>query len=213
MRSRPPRPACSRSPTVVVQQGRPRDGAARRRCVTWKFETHVPVLMLVAARAEGWAISSRPMRAHHPRRHPRPPGGAGTAQVLSLAQSRLHAHHPELDALAEAGRGPVRRLQRGGEPHHWISRRQPLTHLGSVPGETLRAERPDLVTHDRGVHVRHRAHRWTAMNMMVCIVIAASRLRIGVLRFALPRRRPPSIRRTTRPAGVRNPDLVGVRDQ
>ena len=76
-----------------------RDGAAQT-VRDLKFETHVPVLMLVAARAEGWAISSRPSR-HITAPTPRPPGGQARAQVLSLAQSRLHAH-PELDALAAA---------------------------------------------------------------------------------------------------------------
>lgn len=85
---------------VVVVNKADRDGAAQT-VRDLKFETHVPVLMLVAARAEGVGDLVEAIEAHHRADTPARRAARARAQVLSLAQSRLHAH-PELDALAEA---------------------------------------------------------------------------------------------------------------
>lgn len=85
---------------LVVVNKADRDGAAQT-VRDLKFETHVPVLMLVAARAEGVGDLVEAIEAHHRADTPARRAARARAQVLSLAQSRLHAH-PELDALAEA---------------------------------------------------------------------------------------------------------------
>ena len=85
---------------VVVVNKADRDGAAQT-VRDLKFETHVPVLMLVAARAEGVGDLVEAIEAHHRADTPARRAARARAQVLSLAQSRLHAH-PELDALAAA---------------------------------------------------------------------------------------------------------------
>lgn len=85
---------------LVVVNKADRDGAAQT-ARDLKFETHVPVLMLVAARAEGVGDLVEAIEAHHRADTPARRTARARAQVLSLAQSRLHAH-PELDALAAA---------------------------------------------------------------------------------------------------------------
>ncbi len=85
---------------LVVVNKADRDGAAQT-ARDLKFETHVPVLMLVAARAEGVGDLVEAIEAHHRADTPARRAARARAQVLSLAQSRLHAH-PELDALAAA---------------------------------------------------------------------------------------------------------------
>ena len=85
---------------LVVVNKADRDGAAQT-VRDLKFETHVPVLTLVAARAEGVGDLVEAIEAHHRADTPARRAARARAQVLSLAQSRLHAH-PELDALAEA---------------------------------------------------------------------------------------------------------------
>lgn len=85
---------------LVVVNKADRDGAAQT-VRDLKFETHVPVLMLVAARAEGVGDLVEAIEAHHRADTPARRTARARAQVLSLAQSRLHAH-PELDALAAA---------------------------------------------------------------------------------------------------------------
>ncbi len=85
---------------LVVVNKADRDGAAQT-VRDLKFETHVPVLMLVAARAEGACDLVETIEAHHRADTPARRAARARAQVLSLAQSRLHAH-PELDALAAA---------------------------------------------------------------------------------------------------------------
>ncbi|HMZ15491.1 MAG TPA: methylmalonyl Co-A mutase-associated GTPase MeaB, partial [Mycobacterium sp.] len=85
---------------LVVVNKADRDGAAQT-VRDLKFETHVPVLMLVAARAEGVGDLVEAIEAHHRADTPARRAARARAQVLSLAQSRLHAH-PELDALAAA---------------------------------------------------------------------------------------------------------------
>ena len=85
---------------LVVVNKADRDGAAQT-VRDLKFETHVPVLMPVAARAEGVGDLVEAIEAHHRADTPARRAARARAQVLSLAQSRLHAH-PELDALAAA---------------------------------------------------------------------------------------------------------------
>ena len=85
---------------LVVVNKADRDGAAQT-VRDLKFETHVPVLILVAARAEGVGDLVEAIEAHHRADTPARRAARARAQVLSLAQSRLHAH-PELDALAAA---------------------------------------------------------------------------------------------------------------
>ncbi len=85
---------------LVVVNKADRDGAAQT-VRDLKFETHVPVLTLVAARAEGVGDLVEAIEAHHRADTPARRAARARAQVLSLAQSRLHAH-PELDALAAA---------------------------------------------------------------------------------------------------------------
>ena len=85
---------------LVVVNKADRDGAAQT-VRDLKFETHVPVLTLVAARAEGVGDLVEAIEAHHRADTPARRTARARAQVLSLAQSRLHAH-PELDALAAA---------------------------------------------------------------------------------------------------------------
>jgi LAO/AO transport system kinase len=85
---------------LVVVNKADRDGAAQT-VRDLKFETHVPVLMLVAARAEGVGELIEAIEAHRRADTPARRAARARAQVLSLAQSRLHSH-PDLDALADA---------------------------------------------------------------------------------------------------------------
>ena len=85
---------------LVVVNKADRDGAAQTvRDLT--FETHVPVLTLVAARAEGVGELVDAIDAHRRADTAERRAARARAQVLSLAQSRLH-RHPDLDALAQA---------------------------------------------------------------------------------------------------------------
>jgi LAO/AO transport system kinase len=85
---------------LVVVNKADREGAAQTvRDLT--FETHVPVLTLVAARAEGVGELIEAIEAHRRADTPQRRAARARAQVLSLAQSRLH-RHPDLDALAQA---------------------------------------------------------------------------------------------------------------
>ncbi|WP_199190048.1 methylmalonyl Co-A mutase-associated GTPase MeaB [Mycobacterium sp. ENV421] len=85
---------------LVVVNKADRDGAAQT-VRDLKFETHVPVLTLVAARAEGVAELVEAIEAHRRADTAERRAARARAQVLSLAQSRLH-RHPDLDALAQA---------------------------------------------------------------------------------------------------------------
>ncbi|WP_431231058.1 methylmalonyl Co-A mutase-associated GTPase MeaB [Mycolicibacterium psychrotolerans] len=85
---------------LVVVNKADRDGAAQT-VRDLKFETHVPVLTLVAARAEGVTELVEAIEAHRRADTVERRAARARAQVLSLAQSRLH-RHPDLDALAQA---------------------------------------------------------------------------------------------------------------
>ncbi|AKK28876.1 methylmalonyl Co-A mutase-associated GTPase MeaB [Mycobacterium sp. EPa45] len=85
---------------LVVVNKADREGAAQT-VRDLKFETHVPVLTLIAARAEGVGELIEAIEAHRRADTPQRRAARARAQVLSLAQSRLHKH-PDLDALAQA---------------------------------------------------------------------------------------------------------------
>ena len=85
---------------LVVVNKADREGAAQT-VRDLKFETHVPVLTLVAAKAEGVGELVEAIEAHRRADTPERRAARARAQVLSLAQSRLH-RHPDLDALAQA---------------------------------------------------------------------------------------------------------------
>ncbi|MBI3690030.1 MAG: methylmalonyl Co-A mutase-associated GTPase MeaB [Mycolicibacterium aromaticivorans] len=85
---------------LVVVNKADRDGAAQT-VRDLKFETHVPVLTLVAARAEGVGELVEAIETHRRSDTAERRAARARAQVLSLAQSRLH-RHPDLDALAQA---------------------------------------------------------------------------------------------------------------
>jgi LAO/AO transport system kinase len=85
---------------LVVVNKADRDGAAQT-VRDLKFETHVPVLTLVAARAEGVDELVEAIEAHRRADTPARRAARARAQVLSLAQSLLH-RHPALDDLARA---------------------------------------------------------------------------------------------------------------
>jgi LAO/AO transport system kinase len=85
---------------LVVVNKADREGAAQT-VRDLKSETHVPVLTLVAAQAEGVRELIEAIEAHRRADTPARRAARARAQVLSLAQSRLH-NHPDLDALARA---------------------------------------------------------------------------------------------------------------
>lgn len=85
---------------LVVVNKADRDGAAQT-VRDLKAETHVPVLSMVAAKGEGIADLVEAIDAHRRADTPARRRARARAQILSLAQTRLHAH-PELDALAQA---------------------------------------------------------------------------------------------------------------
>ena len=85
---------------LVVVNKADRDGAAQT-VRDLKAETHVPVLTLVAARAEGIDDLLEAIDAHRRADTPARRTAKARALVLSLAQSRL-ATHPDLQSLAEA---------------------------------------------------------------------------------------------------------------
>lgn len=85
---------------LVVVNKADRDGAAQT-VRDLKAETHVPVLTLVAARAEGIDELLEAIDAHRRADTPARRTAKARALVLSLAQSRLQTH-PDLQSLAEA---------------------------------------------------------------------------------------------------------------
>ena len=85
---------------LVVVNKADRDGAAQT-VRDLKAETHVPVLTLVAARAEGIDELLDAIDAHRRADTPARRTAKARALVLSLAQSRLQTH-PDLPSLAEA---------------------------------------------------------------------------------------------------------------
>ncbi|WP_167099522.1 methylmalonyl Co-A mutase-associated GTPase MeaB [Mycobacterium sp. DL592] len=85
---------------LVVVNKADRDGAAQT-VRDLKFETHVPVLTLIASRGEGVQELVEAIEAHRRADTPARRAARARAQVLSLAQSRLQAH-PALEELAQA---------------------------------------------------------------------------------------------------------------
>lgn len=85
---------------LVVVNKADREGAAQT-VRDLKFETHVPVLTLIASRGEGVQDLVEAIEAHGRADTPARRAARARAQVLSLAQSRLQAH-PALDDLAQA---------------------------------------------------------------------------------------------------------------
>lgn len=85
---------------LVVVNKADRDGAAQT-VRDMKAETDVPVLRMVAARADGVEELIEAIDAHRRADTPARRRARARAQILSLAQSMLHTH-PDLDLLAEA---------------------------------------------------------------------------------------------------------------
>jgi len=85
---------------IVVVNKADRDGA-RETARDLRAETSAPVLTLVAARSEGVTDLMDAIDAHHRTDTPTRRASRARAQILSLAQTRLHCH-PELAGLAAA---------------------------------------------------------------------------------------------------------------
>ena len=85
---------------IVVVNKADRDGA-RQTARDLRAETSAPVLTLVAARSEGVTDLMDAIDAHHRADTPDRRASRARAQILSLAQTRLHSH-PELAGLAAA---------------------------------------------------------------------------------------------------------------
>ena len=85
---------------IVVVNKADRDGA-RQTARDLQAETSAPVLTLVAARSEGVTDLMDAIDAHHRADTPDRRASRARAQILSLAQTRLHSH-PELAGLAAA---------------------------------------------------------------------------------------------------------------
>ena len=85
---------------IVVVNKADRDGA-RQTARDLQAETSAPVLTLVAARSEGVTDLMDAIDAHHRADTPDRRASRARAQILSLAQTRLHCH-PELAGLAAA---------------------------------------------------------------------------------------------------------------
>ncbi len=85
---------------IVVVNKADRDGA-KETARDLRAETSAPVLTLVAARSEGVTELVDAIDAHHRADTPARRASRARAQILSLAQTRLH-RHPELAALAAA---------------------------------------------------------------------------------------------------------------
>jgi LAO/AO transport system kinase len=85
---------------IVVVNKADRDGA-RQTARDLQAETSAPVLTLVAARSEGVTDLMDAIDAHHRADTPARRASRARAQILSLAQTRLHSH-PELAGLAAA---------------------------------------------------------------------------------------------------------------
>ena len=85
---------------IVVVNKADRDGA-RQTARDLRAETSAPVLTLVASRSEGITDLMDAIDAHHRADTPSRRASRARAQILSLAQTRLHSH-PELAGLAAA---------------------------------------------------------------------------------------------------------------
>jgi LAO/AO transport system kinase len=85
---------------IVVVNKADRDGA-KQTARDLRAETSAPVLTLVAARSEGITDLMDAIDAHHRADTPARRASRARAQILSLAQTRLHSH-PELAGLAAA---------------------------------------------------------------------------------------------------------------
>jgi len=85
---------------IVVVNKADRDGA-QETARDLRAETSAPVLTLVAARSEGITELLDAIDAHHRADTPARRASRARAQILSLAQTRLH-RHPELADLAAA---------------------------------------------------------------------------------------------------------------
>ncbi|UMB68074.1 methylmalonyl Co-A mutase-associated GTPase MeaB [Mycobacterium paraterrae] len=85
---------------IVVVNKADRDGA-KETARDLRAETSAPVLTLVAARSEGVTELMDAIDAHHRADTPARRASRARAQILSLAQTRLH-RHPELAELAAA---------------------------------------------------------------------------------------------------------------
>ena len=85
---------------IVVVNKADRDGA-KQTARDLQAETSAPVLTLVAARSEGVTDLMDAIDAHHRADTPERRASRARAQILSLAQTRLHSH-PELAGLAAA---------------------------------------------------------------------------------------------------------------
>jgi LAO/AO transport system kinase len=85
---------------IVVVNKADRDGATQT-ARDLRAETSAPVLTLVAARSEGVNELIDAIDAHHRADTPERRASRARAQILSLAQTRLHTH-PELADLADA---------------------------------------------------------------------------------------------------------------
>ena len=85
---------------IVVVNKADRDGA-KQTARDLRAETSAPVLTLVAARSEGITDLMDAIDAHHRADTPDRRASRARAQILSLAQTRLHSH-PELAGLAAA---------------------------------------------------------------------------------------------------------------
>ena len=85
---------------IVVVNKADRDGASQT-ARDLRAETSAPVLTLVAARSEGITDLMDAIDAHHRADTPTRRASRARAQILSLAQTRLHSH-PDLAGLAAA---------------------------------------------------------------------------------------------------------------
>jgi len=91
---------------IVVVNKADRDGADQT-VRDLKAESSVPILKLIAAQGVGIAELLEAIDAHRRADSPARRTARARAQILSLAQSRLHTH-PDLDRLADAVAGGVR---------------------------------------------------------------------------------------------------------
>jgi LAO/AO transport system kinase len=85
---------------LVVVNKADRDGADQTMR-DLRAETHAPILKLVASQGEGINELVEAIAAHRRTDNPARRTARARAQILSLAQSRLH-EHPDLDRLAAA---------------------------------------------------------------------------------------------------------------
>jgi LAO/AO transport system kinase len=111
---------------IVVVNKADRDGA-KQTARDLRAETSAPVLTLVAARSEGLDDLMDAIDAHHRSDTPARRASRARAQILSLAQTRLHTH-PELAGLADAVAA---------------GRCDPYTAAGLLLVESARADQPE----------------------------------------------------------------------